>query len=164
VKNIIGKYPYIIAEIGANHNGDMDLAKKLVEKAKEAGCDSVKFQLWNESTAHTSDYINELMGKDVLDVDKVSLSTPELGLNNIKDQMSKYKFYKDEHIEIKEFCDEMEIDFASTGMNVPDMYFLKELGVKYFKVASQDTDNPFFLGKIAQMDVPTIVSTGLSIR
>ena len=43
--------------------------------------------------------------------------------------MSKYKFYKDEHIEIKEFCDEMEIDFASTGMNVPDMYFLKELGV-----------------------------------
>ena len=162
MEKIIGKYPYIIAEIGANHNGSIDTAKRMVEEAKKAGCDAVKFQLWDENTAHTSNYIEEMCNKAELDVDKVKLSTPEHGLNNVRDQLRKYKFYKDEHVILKEFCDQLDIDFSSTAMNMPDIDFLNDLGVKFFKVAAQDTDNPYFLRKIAKYDVPTIVSTGLS--
>jgi sialic acid synthase SpsE len=155
------KYPYIIAEIGANHNGEIDLAKKLVDAAKSAGCDAVKFQLWNEHTAHTKKYMDELSLKKTLDVDNVPLSTPELGLKNAWDQLKKYKFYHNEHIEMKKYCDKVGIDFSSTGMNMPDLEFLKNIGVNFLKIASQDTDNPFFLKKVSEMNLPTIVSTGL---
>ena len=155
-----GEPPYIIAEIGANHNGDMDLAKKMIVSAKECGCDAVKFQLWGRYTAHTESYIQKLSQQAKLgDVD---LATPELGLMNVAEQLEQFQCNQDQHIMLKAFADEVGIDFASTTLTEEDIDFLVQLKVAFLKIASQDTDHPHFIQYIAQKNYPTILSTGLS--
>ena len=151
---------YIIAEIGANHNGDMGLAREMIAAAKDCGCDAVKFQLWGRHTGHTESYIQRLARQTKLgDVD---LATPALGLNNVADQLEKFQCNQDQHAMLKQYADELRIDFASTALTEPDVAFLVELGVAFLKIASQDTDHPHFIRYIAAQGLPTVLSTGLS--
>lgn len=156
----VGERPYIIAEIGANHNGDMALARKMIAAAHDCGCDAVKLQLWGRHTAHTESYIQQLNQRAKLgDVD---LTTPELGLSNVAEQIERFQCNQDQHVELKRYADELGIDFASTALTESDIDFLADLGVAFLKIASQDTDHPHFIRYIARKNLPTILSTGLS--
>lgn len=153
-------YPYIIAEIGCNHNGSIELAKKLVDEAKKAGCDAVKFQLWGKETAHTKSYIKELnQQKETLDGAK--LQTKELNLKNVEEQLEAFKFEQKEHIIMRDYCDKVGIDFASTALTEEDVDFLASLDVSFLKIASQDLNHPEFIKYVASKNLPTILSTGL---
>lgn len=155
-----GHPAYVIAEIGANHNGDMTLAREMISAAKECGCDAVKFQLWGRHTAHTESYIRKLSAQKKLgDVD---LATPELGLGTVADQLEKFQCNQDQHVELKQYADKLGIDFSSTALTEEDIDFLAELKVAFLKIASQDTDHPHFIRYIAEKGMPTILSTGLS--
>ena len=155
-----GNYPYVIAEIGANHNGSIEMAKQLVDEAKNAGCDAVKFQLWGRYTAHTESYIQGML-KTEATIDGAKLSTPELGLSNVAEQLEKFSFGQEEHIIMKKYCDEVGIDFSSTALTEEDVDFLVEIGADFLKVASQDLNHPHFIKYIANKGLPVIVSTGL---
>ncbi len=155
-----GHPAYVIAEIGANHNGDMTLAREMIAAAKDCGCDAVKFQLWGRHTAHTESYIQKLSAQKKLgDVD---LSTPELGLGTVADQLERFQCTQDQHVELKQYADSVGIDFSSTALTEEDIDFLVELDVAFLKIASQDTDHPHFIKYIAEKGLPTILSTGLS--
>jgi N-acetylneuraminate synthase len=154
------KYPYIIAEIGANHNGDIEIAKELINEAKHCGCDAVKFQLWNKDTAHTNEYIKKL-NKIKKTIDGAELSSPILGLKNAEEQLEKFSFGRKEHVILREYAYKKKIDFSSTCLTFADLDFLVKLKVDFLKIASQDLDHILFIEHIAKKKLPTILSTGL---
>jgi len=154
-----GEPPYIIAEAGANHNGDMVLAREMISAAKECGCDAVKFQLWDRYVGHTETYIRQLSQMEKLgDVD---LRNPELGLMTVADQLEQFQCTQPQHLELQAYAAKVGIDFASTTVTEPDIDFLVNLGVAFLKIASMDTNFPEFVGYVAKQGLPTIFSTGL---
>lgn len=150
----LGK-PYIIAEIGANHNGDMDLAKQLIEAAKLSGADCVKFQSWTKDSifAKVKYEENHFLADDYRNrtdytleeiVDEFSVSEQELSL-------------------LKSIADELEIDFSCTPFSEPEAKFLVEqLDIPFIKIASMDVNNYPFLDYVARLGKPIVLSTGLS--
>jgi N-acetylneuraminate synthase len=152
--------PYIIAEIGCNHNGSINLAKKLVDEAKKAGCDAVKFQLWEKDTAHTKTFINKL-NKQKETIDGVKLQDKELNLKNVEEQLEAFAFGRKQHKIMKDYCDKIKIDFASTALTEEDVNFLVKLNVSFLKIASQDLNHTEFIKFIASKNMTTILSTGL---
>lgn len=146
--------PYIIAEIGANHNGDLELAKKMILKAKECGADCVKFQSWSKDSIFSrSVYRDNYFLRDDY------RNRTDYTLEEIVD---KYSIGKKEHIALKEYCDELGIDFASTGFCKEEIDFLvDELNVPFIKVASMDVNNIPFLTYITGKKKPVVISTGL---
>ncbi len=155
-------YPYIIAEIGCNHNGDVELAKKMIFAAKDCGCQAIKLQLWQQEDLFTKQYLQDLNdGKIQLENIK-EWKTKELGLNNIFDQVNKFAIYKDEHIELFRFAKGLGLDYASTVVTQDGVDFLIDQKVSFLKVASMDIDNLDFLDYIVSKDYPTVVSAGLA--
>lgn len=147
--------PYIIAEIGANHNGDMELAKKMIEIAKESGADCVKFQSWSKESIFSRRVYEEnyFLRDDYR-------NRKDYTLEEIVDN---YSIGKKEHLDLKEHCDSINIDFASTGFSKEEVDFLvDDLDVPFIKVASMDLNNLPFLEYIGQKNKPIIISTGLS--
>ncbi len=146
--------PYIIAEIAANHNGDMELAKEMILKAKECGADCVKFQSWSKDSL-----FSRRVYRDNYFLRDDYRNRTDYTLEEIVD---KYSIGKKEHTLLKEFCDEIGIDFASTGFCKEEVDFLvDELRVPFIKVASMDVNNIPFLKYIASKNIPVIISTGL---
>jgi sialic acid synthase SpsE len=147
--------PYIIAELGANHNGDMELAKKLIIAATKAGADCVKFQSWTKETIFskktyednyflTDDYRNRTDFTLEQIVGKFSVSEQQL-------------------LEMKQFSDEIGIDCISTPFSKKEVDFLIEkLNTPFIKIASMDLNNYPFLEYIAKKGLPIVLSTGLS--
>lgn len=147
--------PYIIAEIGANHNGDMELAKKLIIEAKEAGADCVKFQSWTKDSVFSKKKYddNYFIADDYRDRD-------DFTLEQIVDA---YSISEDELLEMKKFADEIGIDCSSTPFNKKEVDFLiDKLESPFIKVASMDLNNYPFLEYLAKKNKPIIISTGLS--
>lgn len=146
--------PYVIAEIGANHNGDMELAKKMIDVAKECGADCVKFQSWSKDS---------IFSKKVYD-DNYFLrddyrNRTDYTLESIVD---KYHIGIEQHKMLKEYCDSIGIEFNSTPFAKAEVDLLvDELKVPFVKVASMDLNNIPFLEYIANKKVPVIISTGL---
>ncbi len=141
--------PFVIAEIGANHNGDIDLAKKMIISAKKAGADAVKFQSWNK---------NSIFNKKLYKNKK-----PDFRLGNIKTQeqlIDKLTFSNQEYNKLAIFCKKNKIIFSSTPFDTLSARFLSKLKVPFFKVASMDLDNIPFLKHLAKYKKPMIVSTG----
>ncbi|MEG0370964.1 MAG: N-acetylneuraminate synthase family protein [Clostridium sp.] len=154
---IIGdfKRPYIIAELGSNHNGNMEIAKELILKAKEAGCDCVKFQSWSKNTI-----FSKKVYKDNYFLEDDYRNREDYTLEKIVDEfsISEKNLYM-----MKVFCDEIGIDFTSTPFSKSEVDFLIErCEVPFIKVASMDLNNYPFLRYIAKKSVPIIISTGLS--
>ena len=81
------KYPYIVAEIGGNHNGDIELGKRMIAEAKSCGADAVKFQLYRRCDLWTNDHLKELDAGVVKLENVAEWATKELGLNNIFEQI-----------------------------------------------------------------------------
>ncbi len=132
---------FVIAEIGANHNGDIKLAKKLIDEAINCGCDAVKFQSWSKESLYTKSFY-----KDNISLEK---TMEELSLS------------KEEHINLNDYCKENNIIFFSTPTTPEEVDMLEELDVPFFKVASMDLNNLPFIKYIALKGKPIILSTGM---
>lgn len=140
---------FIIAEAGVNHNGDFELAKKLVDIAKEAGADAVKFQTFKtegvvSKYAEMAEYQKQNIGKT----------------ENQFDMIKKLELAYEDFIRLKKYCDSIGIMFLSAPHSFDAIDFLDNL-VPMYKVASGDLTNIPFLERIAQKQKPIILSTGM---
>lgn len=156
-KKVVFNYckPYIIAELGSNHNGDMALAKKLIIEAKEAGADCVKFQSWSKDSifARKKYEDNYFIADDYR-------SRTDYTLEEIVDA---YSISEEELLEMKTLADELGIDCTSTPFSKKEADFLVDkLESPFIKVASMDLNNYPFLDYLAKKGKPIVISTGLS--
>lgn len=148
------KKPYIIAEIGANHNGDIELAKKMIDKAQKCGADCVKFQSWDKNSI-----FSKVVYEENCFLQDDYRNRVDYTLEKIVD---KFHIGKDEHYQLKRYCDEIGIDFASTPFSPQEVDLLvDELKVPFIKIASMDLNNIPFLKYIALKKKPVVLSTGL---
>ena len=146
----IGRYelnnfgrPFIIAEIGANHNGNLELAKKMIDAAIAAGADCAKFQSWSK---------NSLFSRGVYQ-------------NNaaLEHDIDAYALPLDTYRELKKYCDLKGIMFGTSVFSEKEAdFFVDELGLEFIKVASMDVNNLPFLEYLAKKGKPIVLSTGLS--
>lgn len=147
--------PYIIAELGSNHNGDMELAKKMIVEAKESGADCVKFQSWSKHSIFARQKYS-----DNYFIDDDYREREDFTLEEI---VEAYSISETELLEMKVFADEIGIDCSSTPFNKKEADFLVEqLQSPFIKVASMDLNNLPFLDYLARKNLPMIISTGLS--
>ncbi|MCI8514958.1 MAG: N-acetylneuraminate synthase [Lachnospiraceae bacterium] len=146
--------PYVIAEIGANHNGDMILAKKMIDEAVRCGADCVKFQSWSKDSIFSrKTYEDNYFLRDDY------RNRTDYTLEQIVD---KYHIGVKEHRELKDYCDQKGIDFNSTPFSNREVDLLAdELQVPFIKIASMDLNNIPFLKYIAGKRKPVVISTGL---
>lgn len=147
--------PYIIAELGSNHNGDMALAKKLIYEAKSAGADCVKFQSWSKDSIFSKKTYED----NYFIADDYRNRTDHT-LESIVDA---YSISEDELLQMKKIADEIGIDCTSTPFSTKEVDFLVEkMKAPFIKVASMDLNNYPFLEYIASKGKPVVISTGLS--
>jgi len=138
---------FIIAEIGINHNGDISIAKDLVDVAADAGCDAVKFQKRTIDAVYT---------KDVLD----SFRESPWG-NTQREQKEGLEFGVDEYREIDRHCKEKGIAWLASAWDVESQIFLRPFDLGYNKVASAMTVDLEFLAVVASEGKHTFISTGM---
>jgi sialic acid synthase SpsE len=147
--------PYIIAELGSNHNGDMDLARELMRAAKDSGADCVKFQSWSKESIFSRKTYEEnyFLADDYRDRNDYTL----------EQIVDKYSISEQEQLEMKAYADDIGIDFISTAVSKKELDFLVDkINVDFIKVASMDLNNYPFLKYIASKGKPIVLSTGLS--
>jgi len=144
---------YIIAEIGANHNGDMQLAKEMILSAKQSGADCVKFQSWTPES---------LVSKEEYDKNQVYTDSKKKHFGSLKEMVEKYALSRDNHFELKEYCNKINIDFSSSPFSNGEIDLLVELDVPFIKIASMDINNIPLLRYAAQTQKPMIASTGMA--
>lgn len=148
-------FPYVIAELGSNHNGDMELARRLISEAKKAGADCVKFQSWSKDTIFSK--------KTYQDNFFISDDYRQRTDHTLESIVEAYSISEAQLIEMKEFCEKVEIDFASTPFSWREADFLVDtLKAPFIKVASMDVNNYPFLEHIGKKGLPVLISTGLS--
>ena len=142
---------YIIAEAGVNHNGSLELAKNLVDKAKEAGADCVKFQTFKA---------NKIVSKNAAKADyqKKQTESPE----SQHEMLKKLELSFDDFIELNNYCKEIGIEFLSTAFDFESIDFLNQLGMQVWKIPSGEITNLPYLIKIAKLNKKVILSTGMS--
>ncbi|MBW3517568.1 N-acetylneuraminate synthase family protein [Flavobacterium sp. NKUCC04_CG] len=141
--------PYIIAEIGVNYEGSMELAKRLVDEAKEGGADAAKFQTYKADTIASK---NSPAYWD---------TTKEPTKSQHELFMKHQGFWKDEMQELKNYCDHIGIEFLSTPFDVESATFLNEM-MDVFKISSSDITNKPFIEYMCSFGKPIILSTGAS--
>jgi len=139
---------FVTAEIGINHNGDIEIAKKLILMAKDAGCDAVKFQKRT---------VEKVYSKEVLDSPRVS----SWG-NTTRDQKLGLEFGKKEYDVIDEYCFLNGIDWYASAWDIDSQLFLRQYDLKYNKVASAMLTNHELLNVIAEEKKHTFIGTGMS--
>lgn len=145
------KKVFIIAEAGVNHNGDINLAKKLIDVAKESGADAVKFQTFISEKvvsryAMKAEYQNE------------NTQSKETQLEMVR----KLELSFDEFFELSEYCRKKGIEFLSTAFDFESIDFLDSLEMRTWKIPSGDITNLPYLIKIANLNQTVILSTGMS--
>jgi len=144
-----GKLPYVIAEIGVNHEGNLALAKTLIELAKEGGADAAKFQSYKASRIASRN-------------SPAYWDTSKEPTRSQFELFSKYdRFGVAEYVSLAEHCQEVGIDFVSTPFDAAAIDFLEPL-VPFYKIASADITNVPLLRQIAAKHKPVVLSTGAS--
>ncbi len=141
----------IIAEAGVNHNGDIKIAKELIDLASYAGADIVKFQTFKA---------NKLASENAEKAEYQKISTDKN--ESQKDMLRKYELSKNDHLELLEYCNKTGIEFLSSAFDKESATFLNELGLKRFKIPSGEITNLPYLKHVAKFQKPTILSTGMS--
>lgn len=134
-----------------NHNGSLALAKKLAEKAKEAGADYVKYQTFNPSNMVSRNAAKAEYQKQVTDSEQSQLKM-------LEELMLSY----DEFVELKTYCESIGIGFLSTSFDLDSTRFLDKLGCDIWKIPSGEITNYPYLVDIAKRHQPIILSTGMS--
>lgn len=140
-----GEPPFIIAEVGINHNGDISLAKKMIKEASKAGADAIKFQ------THIAD-------KEMIET---SITADYIG-ESIFDLIKRMELSKDDHIELIDYSNQNGIIFLSTPFSKEAVDLLSELGLPAFKIGSGELTNLPLIEYIAKKKKPIILSTGMS--
>lgn len=149
--NINGENCFIIAEIGVNHAGSVELAKEMIDAAKNAGADAVKFQTF---TAEKLVSFNTPKVK----YQESTTSKEETHFEMIK----ALEFAYEDHLPVLEYCNKNKIEFISTPYDVESAKFLVSIGVKMFKTASADIVDLSLHDYIAQNAAHAIISTGMA--
>ncbi len=151
----IGEIPYIIAELGSNHNGDMQLARKLIDAARESGANCVKFQSWSkESIFSRKTYDDNFFLAD---------DYRERSDYTLEKIVEDYSISSEQLMEMKKYSDETGIDCISTPFSKQEVDFLvDDMKAEFLKVASMDLNNYPLLEYIAGKGRPIVLSTGLS--
>ena len=134
--------PYIIAEIGSNHNGSISLGKKIIKLAKSSGANCVKFQSWTPDTLYNI--------KNLTD-------------NNLKNDIFKYQTTKNQLKKFFDYSKSLKIDFSSSVFSKQEIDFVtSKLNVPFIKIASMDLNNIDLISYAAKKNKPLVISTGLS--
>lgn len=134
-------HPYIIAEIGTNHDGKIHKAKQLIKIAKQSRCNAVKFQSWDE-TMWSDSFLKK---------------NPDL-IKDIKKLSVDFKFLK----KMKNYCKKLKIDFASTPFSTKQVDELIKLKPAFIKIASMDIVNLNLIKYCVKFNYPILISTGLA--
>jgi N-acetylneuraminate synthase len=143
----------IIAEAGVNHNGDINLAKQLVEVAAEARADIVKFQTFKAE---------KLVSKAAVQAD-YQISNLSGNANDYQlDMLKKVELNEDMHSQLIEHCKKHHIQFLSTAFDLNSIDFLHQLGLPLFKIPSGEITNLPYLKKIGSLHKEVILSTGMA--
>ena len=140
--------PFITAEIGINHNGDMEITKKLIDGAVDAGCDAVKFQKRTIDIVYTA---------EELDVPRES---PWGDTNRV--QKEGLEFGKEEYDEIDKYCKNNDIQWFASAWDLPSQKFLQQYDLKYNKIASALLTYDDLLEEVSKEGKHTFISTGMS--
>ena len=142
---------YVIAEIGINHNGDLNIAKRLIDIASAAGCDSVKFQKRNPDVCVPED-------------EKSKIRETPWGKMTYLDYKYKVEFGKEEYDEIDVYCKERKIDWSASPWDLDSLEFLMQYDIPYIKIPSAMSTNDELLIAVRDTDKKVILSTGMSTR
>ena len=141
---------FIIAEAGVNHNGDINIAKKLIDKAVEAGVDAVKFQTFKAE---------ELVTKNS---PKAEYQKKTTGIGTQYEMLKRLELTLEDHLVLKDYCDDKGIIFISTPFDFESVDLLEKLNIPIYKISSGDVTNIPLLRYIAKLNKPMIVSTGMA--
>lgn len=139
---------FIIAEIGINHNGDINIAKQLIDMAKSTGCDAVKFQKRTIDVVYTSEVLDQFR--------ESPWGTTQ------RAQKEGLEFGKKEYDEIDQYCKKIGIEWFASAWDIPSQKFLKQYNLKYNKIASAMLTNLPFLEEVSSEKLHTFVSTGMA--
>ena len=145
------KRVYIIAEAGVNHNGNINLGKRLIDAAKEAGADVVKFQTFQA---------DNLASKYARKAGYQLYTTNEKETQ--KEMLKKLELTYDMHVELIRYCKEVGIDFLSTPFDLDSINLLESIGMKQYKIPSGEIINLPYLRKVGSLKKPVILSSGMS--
>ncbi len=143
------KKPYLIAEIGINHNGSLKIAKKLIDLAKKYNFDCVKFQ------KRTPDISTPSFQKDI------NRETP-WGLMSYLQYKKKIEFGRKEYDAIDKYCKKIKIDWTASCWDIPSLKFMSKYKIKLHKVASAMLTNYEFIEELSKQRKKTVVSTGMA--
>ena len=139
---------FIIAEIGINHNGDVNIAKKLIDVAVDAGCNAVKFQKRDINLVYTKEFLD---------------SHRESPWGNTQRQQKEGLELKEmDYIEIDKYCNSKKIDWFMSAWDLKSLEFSKKFNLKYNKIASAMIVDKKFLNEVAKQGKKTFISTGMS--
>jgi N-acetylneuraminate synthase len=138
----------LIAEIGINHNGDVEIAKKLINLAKDANFDCVKFQKRD---------VDVVYSKEILDAPRES----PWGITQ-RDQKKGLEFNRNEYDEIDKYCKEKNIAWFASAWDINSLKFLDKYSLRYNKIASAMIIDKNFLEEVAKRKKHTFISTGMS--
>jgi len=142
---------YFIAEIGLNHNGDLNIAKKLIDISSAAGCDSVKFQKRNPDVC-------------VPESEKSKMRETPWGKMTYLEYKYKVEFGKEEYDEIDRYCKERGIDWSASAWDLDSLEFLSQYDLPYIKIPSAMLTNDELLIAARDTGKKVILSTGMSNR
>ncbi len=141
----------IIAEAGVNHNGDINLAKQLVDQALNAGADYIKFQ-----TFKADDLVTKKASKAKYQILNAKKSESQF------DMLKKLELSDNEFIELYEYCQLVNIKFLSSAFDIKDLKFLQQFNMDYYKIPSGEITNLPYLREVSKYKTPIIMSTGMS--
>lgn len=142
---------FIIAEAGVNHNGSIEIAKKMIEVAKECGADAIKFQTFKAE---------KVISKYAPKAEYQKQTTGEI--DSQLEMVKKLELSFDDFIVLKEYCDKLNIMFLSTPFDFESIDFLDDLGLEIFKIPSGEITNLPYLEKIGKLGKKIILSTGMA--
>ena len=140
---------YIIAEAGVNHNGSFELACKLVDAAKSAGVDCIKFQTFKS---------NNLVSHNA---QKAEYQKDNTGEGSQVDMLKKLELSYDDFLKLKEYCDQVGICFLSTPFDLDSIEFLDSVDMPFWKIPSGEITNYPYLVALARTGKPVVMSTGM---
>lgn len=144
--------PYIIAEVGSNHNGDMDLCRRLIDAAAEAGANAVKFQSWSDKSLIAEEEYTR----------NTEYSDKKKHFGSLREMVTAYQLTADQHREASAHCRRRGIAFCSTPFSIEEANLLEELEVPFFKIASMDIVHLSLLKFVARKQLPVVISTGMA--